>query len=262
MSTQDTKAHVAEIGVRLMNQRGFSQVTMTQIEQAAFPSDDGPECEPVDGRIYQIFVSKEDLALYWLIETMTDAFKEVEQAIEGFGQKTVKFFLLTLFEIWIQKLTRRRVFIEGLMRSLVVVGPIERRFVDQFTDESSELLQLRFISTFQGFLSIPQDDERFGERQALMLMLGGLGFVSIFWLQDRSLGFEDTYRLADAVTDLLCVTIAEGSGGAVNGALQAAADIRAIAESQSALDTLGKFLPVGYLEALPWNLVKMLYKTT
>ena len=262
MSTEDTKEHVAETGVRLMNERGFAQITMTQIEQMSFPADDGPDCAPIDGRIYQVFVSKEDLALYWMVQTMHNAFKEVEQAIEGFGQKTVKFFLLTLFEVWIQKLTRRRVFVDGLVRSLIVAGALERRFVDQFADETYELLQLRVVSSLQGQLSIPPDDEFLGERQAIALMQGALGFVTIFWLQDRSLGFEDTYRLADALTDLLCASIAEGSGGAVNGGLKAVAAIRDLSQSQAALDIVGKIIPIHQLEGLPWNIIKMLYKTS
>lgn len=259
MSTEDTKAAVAKIGVGLMNKNGFGPVTMTQIEEAAFPTDGGPDCEPADGRIYQVFVSKEDLALYWMVRTMTESFDEVERAMIGFERKTVKFFLQTLFETWIQCLTRRRVFVEGLVRSMIATSALERRFLDEFADDTHQLIQSKFIGPFQGVLSIPNDDEHYGEKQAVLLMQAALGLVTVFWIQDRSMGFENSYRMADAVTDILCATIAEGSGGAINGLMSAASEIRKLAESQITFDVLSKLVPTSYLEGLPWNLVKVLY---
>ncbi len=259
MVTQETKAHVANKGIELMNLHGFSNVTMTQIEREAFPSDDDPECTPVDGRIYQIFVSKEDISLFWLVQTMESTFAEVEKTILGFGRETVKFFLLTLCEVWIQQLTKRRVFVEGLVRTLVTTAALERRTLDHLANDTHNLLQQKFVNRFQTHLSIPKDDENYGEKQAVFLVQGTLGFVTMYWLQDRSVGFENTYRLADATTDLLCLTIAEGAGGAINGGMQAIHEIRSITENDAAFDTLAKLVPVRYLEGLPWNLVKMLY---
>ena len=262
MTTQETKTFVANKGVELMNLHGFSKVTMTQIEGEAFPKDDDPDCTPVDGRIYQVFVSKEDLSLFWLVQTMESTFAEVEKAIVGFGRETVKFFLLTLCEVWVQQLTKRRVFIEGLVRSLITTAAVERRTLDHLANDTHNLLQQKFINRFQTHLSIPKDDENYGDKQAVFLAQGALGFITIYWLQDRSVGFDNTYRLADATTDLLCLTVAEGGGGAINGAMKAANEIRSITQNDATFDTLAKLLPSRYLEGLPWNLVKMLYPSS
>jgi AcrR family transcriptional regulator len=198
--SKDQKAEnrrtIIDAAVELIGEKGFKATTMRQIARSAGMGE---------ATIYNYFPTKESI-LYAFYEDHMSACIERLKAVPQFETYTLQEQLQTLFHTSLELYLPHREFVGETLR-LVLLGagrdwshakPVRKAFLSAVQD---------ILSAAEEVGEIPA--QVFQELLGQFLMDAYIGVV-LYWLRDRSDGFENTSVLIDRGLDLSCAMLKAG----------------------------------------------------
>ena len=198
--SKDQKAEnrraVIDAAVALIGDKGFKAATMRQIARNAGLGE---------ATIYNYFPTKEALVYAYYEDHMLACIEELK-TVPQFETFSLQEQLQTLFDASLNRYLAERTFVQETFRSVLLgasrdwvhIRPIRSAFLTAVQDMLAAAVEVGEIP-----------DQVFQDLLGQLFMDAYIGVV-IYWLNDRSDGFEHTSVLIDRGLDLTCALLKAG----------------------------------------------------